>query len=474
MPRAEFIPKSHLLAAVLAAGALAGAASAQAPSAYGDASAAGKPALTLFAAMKEALTQSEEAKLLLEKEVFVKAQKREVWAEAFPTINFTADVGKGNTVIDASMFGGLGGTGGAGATGGPGGVFSFEQARYAYSLDAYQTLFSFGRVTQAVRAAGFQEKAEAFGRRNSRHLLQLQVLDNYYRVVTARAYLGTLESSVKRNRETVAFLESNFRMGSGVRSNVLRSITALKNLEPQRLRAERDAEAARMELNRILGRPVEDPLELDTAVAMEIPVEPRDPNTRPLDSLVEKRPDIQNLTLARKSMETRARYLKMLYLPTLAATGKIGVTAFDVDQVPDLEDNNEWRVGVAINWNIFDGGAKLARAHQTQSQARQLHINEQQQRKTARIQIENSYRDFLAADTALAAAEVAVNAARDAQAMLSEDFRSGKGNITDLLGADEDLRQSEFQVLNARYVKVRSRGALRLALGQGLINEEDK
>jgi outer membrane protein len=464
MPRAEL--KAINLRAVLAAGAL---------SAFAAVSAPAQEALSLSAALKEALSRSEEALLLEEKERHVEAQKREVWAEAFPTINATASAGRGNTVMDASMFSGAFGGGGDSAGGGggaPSGAFSFTQNRFAYALDAYQPLFSFGRLSTAVKAANAQEDAEANDRRNTRHQLQMQVLDAYYRYMTAKAYLGTLESSVKRFRETQAFLESNFRMGAGIRANVLRALTALKSLEPQRINAERDAEAARMHLNRLLGRELTAPLELDTTDVLAMEAIPEQPDAKALEEVVGNRPDVRQMALTRKSMEGRARYVKMLYLPSLGATGKIGVTAFDTDQLFEFEKNKEWSFGVGLNWNLFDGGAKLAKARQTESQARQLRLNEQMVRKAALVQIESAYRDYRASDTALAAAEQAVAAAREAQAMLSQDFRAGKGQITDLLETEEALRQSEFGVLNARYMKVRSQGALRLALGKGLITEE--
>jgi outer membrane protein TolC len=195
-------------------------------------------------------------------------------------------------------------------------------------------------------------------------------------------------------------------------------------------------------------------------------------DARALDAAVDARPDVRQLAEARLSMERRARYVKMLYLPSLGATGKIGVTAYDTDQLFDFDKNKEWQVGIGLNWNIFDGGSKWAQAQQTLSEARQMRLNEQIVRKTALVEIERAYRDYRAADTALMAAEQAVAAAREAQAMLSEDFRAGKGQVTDLLETDEALLQAEFGVLGARYQRVRSQAALRLALGKGLINEE--
>lgn len=467
MPRAEY-PMNPFAAAALSAVLLAHAAAVPARAQGG--------ALSLPDALKEGLAKSEEAQLLVEKERHVEAQKKEVWAEGLPRITATADVGRGNQVMDPSMFSGAFGGGADTGTGGgggmPTGVFDFTQTRYAYAIEAQQSLFSFGRLSQAVRAANHQIDAEENDRRRSRHALQIRILDAYYGLVTTRARLGTLESSVKRNRETVAFLESNWKMGAGVRANVLRAITVLKSLEPERIRAERDAEAARMALNRLLGRPVDAPLELDTAVALSMPPLAESPDAKALEGIVDARPDIRSMSGARKSLEGRARYVKMLYLPSLGASGKIGVTAFDTDQLFDFEKNKEWRVGIGLAWNLYDGGGNLARSRQIESQARQLRLNEQIARKMALVEIESAYRDWRAADTALMAAEQAVQAAREAQAMLSEDFRAGKGQITDLLETEEALRQTEFGVLAARHQRVRSQAALRLALGKGLTTEE--
>ena len=66
----------------------------------------------------------------------------------------------------------------------------------------------------------------------------------------------------------MGLLQSNFQAGSGLRSSVLLATSSFKALEPDRIRAESDADAARMSLNRLLGRPVQDQLELDTTSSL--------------------------------------------------------------------------------------------------------------------------------------------------------------------------------------------------------------
>jgi outer membrane protein len=178
------------------------------------------------------------------------------------------------------------------------------------------------------------------------------------------------------------------------------------------------------------------------------------------------------LELNRQSLEGQAKYLKMQYLPALGAQGKVGVLAYKLNQLGELEDNREWQVGIGLNWPLFDGFGMLAQAHQVQSDARSLGLSARQARKMMRIEIENAWRDYQTADTAQAAAQQAVQAATAAQEMLNEDFRAGKGQLTDLLEAEQAFRDASFGYLAANHARIRSRAALRLALGKALINEE--
>jgi len=448
--------------------------------------------LTLEQAIREAMAHSEEALILKEKSVRFKALEQQAWSSGFPRISAYADVGRGASPFDLSSLGfqpspvyqhdsaGLIVDPAANrvhenkaAEGGGPAVINIAQTRMSYGVQADQSLFSFGRLSQAIRTAGIQERANESDQRRSIQQLQLKVLDAYYAAVTAKARLGTFESSTKRATETVNFLQSNFKMGAAFRrSDVLRAVTYQKTLEPQRLQAERDAAASMMLLNRVLGRSLNAQIDLDTSTHIAFEPVAALPDSQSLDKIISERPDVRAMELSQQSLEGQAKYLKMQYLPSLGATGKLGVLAFKLNQLGELEDNREWQVGIGLNWPIFDGMGLMSQAHQLQSDARSLGLTSRQARKMMRIEIENAWRDYQTSDTSLAAAEQAVQAAQAAQEMLSEDFRAGKGQLTDLLEADQAFRDASFGYLGANYARIRSQAALRLALGKALINEE--
>ncbi len=423
--------------------------------------------LTLTDAMKAALKGSEEAQLMNEKESKLQAQKSEAFSGALPSIQAYANAGRGSQPTDPSAFG-L-------PIPDSFGVVNPVINQYSYGIQAQQALFSFGRVNQAYKVAKVALRSQSESNRRSRQQLELQALDAFFGALTAGARVEVIRTSIKRQGETVGILQSNFKMGSGQRSSVLLATSSLKALEPQRIRAESEADASRMALNRLLGRPVQDALELDTSSTLEFTSPSVDTTEAGLQAVLERRPDLSALDLQREALSGIARTYRLLYLPSIGAQGKVGILAYKLnEQLTDFDKNLEWRIGVGLQWNIFDGFGQSSKARQYDSDARSLGLSAHEAWAFARIEIASALREAAAADTAFEAAKQARDAADEAREMLSGDFRAGKGQITDLLSAEEGLRNAELGLLGAHYQKVRAKAALRVALGMDLIEEGSK
>jgi len=322
--------------------------------------------------------------------------------------------------------------------------------------------------------AGTVQRSQTESNRRSRQELEMQTLDAFYGALTSRARVQVIEASLKRQNEAVGFMQSNFRMGAGQRSTVLLATSALKSLEPERIRAQSDADAAAMSLNRLVGRSVQSPVEPDSSAA-DFAIPAVDTSEAGIQAILERRPDLQAMQLQKESLRGYARYYRMQYLPTLGFQGKWGILAYKLNnQMTDFDKNLEWQVGVGLQWPIFDGFGQSSKARQYDSDARTLELSQRLGTTFARIDIERALHEAAAADTAYEAARQARDAAEDARQMLSEDFRSGKGQVTDLLAAEEGLRNAELGVLGARYQKIRACAALRVALGMDLIEEGSK
>jgi outer membrane protein len=432
--------------------------------------------VTLEEAIGTAQKQSEEALLLDEKDTRLTYQKRELWAGGLPNIQGYANAGRGSQPTNLQSFGKIFPPDPSQPVdplkkANPPAV-NIGQDMFSYGLQLTQPIYSFGRLGQAFKVAGLTIDAQKRSKVRSLQQIQMQTLDAWYGVVTTRARLQVLDASLKRQRETVAFMESNFRMGTGLRAQVLLAVASLKALEPERIRAEQTAKSSAMMLNRLMGRQVDAVILPDTASHLESLAKTLIRDDQTVSQSIEVRPDLQALRLQTDALRGTAKAYNMLYRPSLGVQGKLGIMAFHLNQLGEFEQNKDWQIGLGLTWNLFDGLATSSKANEFASDARTLDLTQRQAAKFVRIEIETAFEERDAADSASSAAEQAVAAAREAVELLTQDFRAGKGAVTDLLQAEEGLRNAEFGVLAARYQLARSRAALRVALGMNLMNQE--
>jgi outer membrane protein len=431
--------------------------------------------LTLSEALSLAQKQSEEALLLEEKDKRLQFQKQELWAGGLPNVSAYANAGRGAQPMNLQTFGQVFPSGGAGGPG-PGGpaAANIQQDVFSYGLQVSQPIYSFGRLGQAFKVADMTINAQKQSKSRSLQEIQLKTLDAWYAVVTTRARFQVLDASLKRQRETVAFMQSNFTMGAGFRGQVLLAVANLKGLEPEQIRAKQAADASVMALNRILGRPVNEALDLDTTahLASLDQVLVREETT--IANAIENRADMKAMALQRDALEGTAKGYRMLHRPALGFQGKVGMMAYHLNQLAEWEQNKDWSIGLGLTWNVFDGLSTVSKANEFSSDARSVELGRQQMEKFARIQIETAFQERDAADSASSAAHQGVLAAREAVELLTQDFRAGKGTFTELLQAEEGLRNAEFGELAARFQLARSRAALRVALGLDLTTQESK
>jgi outer membrane protein TolC len=244
------------------------------------AGAAAQAPLTLAEAIRAARSQSDETQLVSEKSAKLRAMKSELWSGALPRVTAYANGGRGSSPFDPN------------AAGFPGEVVNPTVSRYAYGVEAQQSIFSFGRLGQSLRVASRQIASQDEANRRELQQIELSAVDAYYAVVVAEARVKVLNASLERQRRASGFLEANFRRGAGARSATLLAAASLKGLEPERIRAERDADAARMALNRLLGRAIDAPLALDTTSVPAFDAPSGDTAQGDISKTLDRRPDL--------------------------------------------------------------------------------------------------------------------------------------------------------------------------------------
>jgi len=459
-------------------------------------------AITLQQGLHEALTKGPEAELIRTSVDSAHESVKEVRKVAWPSVSGYANAGLGR---QPSMLGGLGSAmGGLASSIGDldHRVGSLEDSVGAnrgnstnalsalsamktdpdeptwsvgYGVQATQALFTFGKVTTALRMASTQDRITKLKVKTDRTKVQSDFLDLWIATSLAQRKVGTIERSIKRQAETVAFLQRSFAGGTGVRAQVLLARSQMLRLQPELLAARRDAMSTRAMLNRTLGRPADDSTPLDTTGLVEL--EARVPPSRDelLRQAIENRNDLRGLKEAMGLQQDLVSIYRANYLPNVMLQGKLGVTSANTDAseafkgAGKIRDNYEWQVGVGMQWNIFDGFEQSAKAGQTKAAVHALQIRQNDLVRLVEVDVDKALLDRQAADSSLAAAKEGLAAVAEARALYETSFRQGDGPLSDVLTAEENQRVAELGYAAAQLEITRSAAQLALVRGQDLI-----
>jgi HAE1 family hydrophobic/amphiphilic exporter-1 len=416
--------------------------------------------------MIEVCTKSDSVKMMQETLVKSDLMIREKWSNALPAISASASGGRSISNLASTMPS-------LAQMMPPGMSTTSDLTRYATSIDIAQPIYTFGKIGAAIDIARQFDKSVKSSYARNLQQLQILALDAFYRVVLADIALSIAKRSQARKSELYDHLERNFSLGSGTKAQVLAAKAEQKGQVPAIIKAQEDLLGACMSLAMLMGRPLEDSIELDTASGarelLTIAIPPRQEAVRKAQV---QREDLRMFDFLAAVNKGGAKIYRSMYLPNIVATGSLGIVGTKPDDLGDWKNKNA-TVGIGLQWQLFDGFADRSVACQYRSDARKLELARSAVAKAIVIEVSAAHIECAAADSNLAATEEMLTAAQESYKLTNDNFKQGSGQFADLQLAEERLRQAEMGITGANYRQVRSRAALLVAMGKNIINLEE-
>lgn len=327
------------------------------------------------------------------------------------------------------------------------------RADFRSALTFEQPLLDFG-IGTGVELAGKGAETAALSLEGRREEIAFRVYLSYLGVRRALAYREIADQAVATAREHDRLAGVREKDGIGLKSDRLRTATALAEAEQRLASARNDLLLARMRLNLVAGGAQGGTLDIDQAPKLPEPP----PGQDELVALAQRsRPDLK---LAEKSVqrgELAVKQAKNGYLPTLYARG--GYQLNDRD-LPLGDDKDSWNIGVNLRWELFDGARRShekERAELVQREAAALLENE---RREVALQVTES---VLRRQEALLRLESARAAARDAEEgrrLVTLRFGNGLSSLVELMDAESALNRARANLVEVENGHFASTGEL--------------
>ncbi len=274
----------------------------------------------------------------------------------------------------------------------------------------------------------------------------------YWMLYKAQQVKLVIDENVTQVQSHLTDVTNMVNAGVMLRDEQLKAQVQLSNARFAQVDAANNVKLAMMQLNNIIGLP------LDTNLTLTTPLARRDAPLKTLDeyksSAAGNRPD---LNAARMKIESaRAGYgaSKGGYLPSVSLFGDILYANPNQRYLPNQERwDNTWDVGIMVSYDLFDWGITRSQVAQADARKSQAELAYEQALDGVELEVNQSYLALLQAGERIAIANGGVEQAEESARIVKNRFHNGHATNTEVLDAEIALLQSKlnFTVATADY-----------------------
>ena len=428
------------------------------------------PAMTLAEALDYAMQHNREIQTVRERVGERRGQVLEVRADALPQLDISShayrvrDPGFLNSTFGQQILkGGMPG-------GGPGedigipleAILPKPQTFYDVVLNFSQPIFTWGKVSNAVKIANMGIEDINLELESKRQDVALAVTRAYYDVLLAEETVAMYEKALEVQERYLRQTRDYFELGDATRLDVLRAEAALAATRPDLLQANHDLTQSRKELNFQLGRPVDEPV---STAAVEFDEEFQTPA---LDSVISvaltQRTDLRQLNVQIQMLDRTVNVFQADMRPRVDMNGHYGFSTIRTD---DIFDRNfeSWRVALEVKVPLFDGFRNRGQIRQYRSQQTQREIQSQDLGERIRLDALQSLDACESAREVFQSRRISLQSAEEEERVTSDNFEQGLVTMYELLDSNRRSLEANRNYIQARYDLMREIAALKRVMG---------
>ena len=330
---------------------------------------------------------------------------------------------------------------------------------FSARLSGHWTLFDSFSTKLALKRARWMEQSAQHNLERAAQQTVYATVSAYYNVLLATKHAQLAEDNLKTADSVAEQSQSRVDAGTAVQADALSAKVLLAERKQELIRAKNEVQLAKAQLNTVLGFPADTPIDLQQEL-LERPLTA--PALSDLEQLaLKRRPDLQSVDASVAAQNANVSLAKANFGPRLNAIG-----SWQTDNVNFASNgNNSWIIGAELQIDLFAGGEKLARLHREKAVQERATAAKTSAEDNVRLELRRAYYDFDSSRQSLEVTRATVAESEEALRMLRDRYESGLSTITDLLRAEDTVRQSRDNYWHAVAHYSTSYAAMELAAG---------
>lgn len=373
---------------------------------------------------------------------------RQSWSEVLPHVSSSFSYTR--TLKPSVMFFPLGAF-----TGGDPNQFSAirvsQDNAYTGALNLNQTLFKLSAFA-GIKAASLVKKISAESYRNVNAEVVTAIRKAYFDALIASEKLKLVDESISRWEQSRKDTNALFRQGVVADLDTLKAYLSVENLKPDLIRARSNVSITTTNLKTVMGIDQNTELALSDALIFHEISSPFDVASAYAEAL-EKRPDVQSLSLQLDAEDEKVMAARSEGLPTLAAFGQVEAQTQFNDGKP--LDKSRWpvssTVGLQLSMPIFSGFGTSAKIEQSKITRLQTRTRFEDLKAKVRAEVEIRLSNLAEARQRIEVQSKTIKVAERSYSITRLRLREGIGSLLELTDAELQLNTAKTNYLQAVY-----------------------
>jgi outer membrane protein TolC len=325
-----------------------------------------------------------------------------------------------------------------------------------------QLLFDGGRQRSATTMATLRRTAAEASADEAASALALATTQAFGRVLSAGAARRAADAGVAAAREDLARAERRRDAGLTTDADVLALVVHVADLQQRGIQAAGDAAAAGAELNRLIGAPVDGPVDVVEPLNVTLDGGGKDLGATALLAEADAaRPELRRAAASEQRAAAAHRQARAAFVPQVAAQA-----AFELAGTRMADRASSWIVGGELRWAFSTGGAEAAGLRAAAASIARTHAEADDVRATVHVEVVSALRRVEAARARDAVSRAAVDQARESQRIIRDRFEAGLAPVNDVLRASSAVLDAEANRVAALVDTIVATATLRRAVGR--------
>ena len=346
-------------------------------------------------------------------------------------------------------------------------TFTFQSVqlnRYLAEASIEQALFTGSRLHNQVRAAEHDERAAELRAQQENADVAYDIRRVYWELYRALAVRTSLRAALERVDAHLTDVRTRLREGAALRRDLLAAQTRRSEVQLERVEAENAVRVGQLELNRLIGLPLDTPVQPAGGVVI-------DTTSFDLDTLTAaasaQQPQLAALNEAVAALRAQVRASEGERWPQLDLVGRY--TYARPNQYFFMEQDrfhHTWELGFSTRWSIWEGGRRAAQTSALNARADAAQARLADARAQVTVDVARKGLEVQRAREALGVAAQNVSEAEETFRVAREQFKEGAALSADVLDAEQAYRQAQSRQAQALADFAIARAALHNSLGR--------